>query len=148
MQRRFAIGACSAVLIAFVATMLAVLITTPTPSRAQQVGPVYCSQMAVSATGFTTKVQVVAPAAGGSARIFVCGATISAVAASVVTFQYGTGSNCASGSTAIGPTIQLGATSTYDDGAAVWRGFLVPNPNALCMTATAAANAAIYYSLQ
>lgn len=117
-------------------------------ARAQQMGPVYCSQMAVAPTGFTTKAAVLPVPGVASLRTFVCGMTVSALAASVVTFQYGTGTACATGSTAIGPTIQLGATSTYDDGAALFRGFLVPAGQGLCVTATAAANATIYYNLQ
>lgn len=117
------------------------------PAKAQQLGPIYCSQMAVSAAGFTTKTALTPVPGSASLRTFVCGFTVSALAASVVTFQYGTGTACATGSTAIGPTIQLGATSTYDDGS-VFRGFVVPAGQGLCATATAAANAAVYYSLQ
>lgn len=146
-MRKFAILSLLAVLASVPFAMLVVLLGTPTPTRAQQLGPVYCSQMAVSGTGFTTKAQIVAAPASPN-RIFVCGMTVSALAASVVTFQRGTGTDCATASTAIGPTIQLGATSTYDDGASSFRGFLVPAGTALCATATAAANAVIYYMVQ
>lgn len=117
-------------------------------ARAQQIGPIYCSQMASAASGFTTKAAVLPVPGVASLKTFVCGWTVSALAASVVTFQYGTGTACATGSTAIGPTIQLGATSTYDDGSSVFRGFLVPAGQGLCATATAAANATVYYNLQ
>jgi hypothetical protein len=120
----------------------------PSHSHAQQTGPIYCSQQATSPAGFTTKVQVVAPPGTGSADIWICGYTVSAVAASVVTFQTGTGTNCATNSQAIGPTIQLGATSTFGDTSSTFRGFLIQNPNALCATASTAANITVYYQLQ
>lgn len=117
-------------------------------ARAQQTGPIYCSQMAVAAANFTTKTALTPVPGSASLRTYVCGFTVSAVGASIITFQYGTGSACATGSTAIGPTIQLGATSTYDDGVGIFRGFVVPAGQGLCATATAAANAVVYYALQ
>jgi hypothetical protein len=120
----------------------------PIHGHAQQLGPIYCSQQAAAAAGFTTKTQVVAPAATGTARIFVCGYVASAALTGNITFQTGTGSNCATNSQAIGPTIQLPATGTFTDGSGVFRGFLVTNPNALCATASTAANLTIYFELQ
>jgi hypothetical protein len=114
----------------------------------------FCTQQAISTSGFTTKVQIIPAATTGSAQIYICGYTVSAVAASVVTFQAGTGTNCGTTSANIGPKIQLGATSTFGDVSNNWRGFLVPTvitagvvtPQALCVTASAAADMVVYYA--
>lgn len=120
------------------------------PAKAQQFGPFYCNQMATAAAGFTTTKVAVVPVPGvASSRIFICGMTASSLLGGTMTFQYGTGTACATGSTAIGPTIQLPAASTYDDGAGVFRGFLVPAGNGFCVTgSTNAANLTIYYGIQ
>lgn len=115
------------------------------PAEAQQTGPIYCGNAGTAAAGFTTITTAVAAPATGSAKIYVCGWVASAVAASVVTFQSSTNA-CVSGA-AIGPTIQLGTTSTAVDGSPEFRGFVVPAGSALCVTATAAANITVYYEM-
>lgn len=117
-------------------------------AHAQQQGPIYCSQMATSTSGFTTKVEIIPAPGTGTSRIFICGYAVSAALTSVITFQTGTGANCATGSTAIGPTIQLPATGAFGEDSQVFRGFQVANPLALCVTATAAANMVVYFERQ
>jgi hypothetical protein len=120
------------------------------PAKAQIAGPVYCNQMATAVLPLATKTQVVAAIPSGTSQIYVCGYTVTAVAAaSTITFQYGTGTNCATGSTAIGPLVSLSNTgvSVAADNSPTFRGLIVPDPNALCATAaTAAANITIFYS--
>jgi hypothetical protein len=115
---------------------------------AQQTGPIYCGQQATQ-SAVTTKATVVSGPAAGSGRTYICGYTVSAVAASVITFQTGTGGNCATGSTATGPTIQLAATSSFTDSSPAFRGWLVPpNGGDLCATATSTASVTVYYAQQ
>lgn len=107
---------------------------------------VNCTQ-AATASG-TTIFQVIAAPAAGTSRIYVCGYTVSAAAASAITFSYGTGAACVGGTTAIGPTIQLAATSTFSDTSPFFRGFFVPASQGLCATASTAASVTIYYVQQ
>jgi hypothetical protein len=106
-----------------------------------------CDQQA-TLTGFTTKATVIAAPGVGTSNIYICGYVASAALASIVTFQQGTGAACVTTSAAVGPTIQLAATTTFSDNSDVFRGFLVANPNGLCVTATSAANITIYYHRQ
>lgn len=121
---------------------------------AQQTGPIYCGASVSVALGAATLTTVVPAPAGGSAKFYLCGYSVSAVAASVVTFSYGTGTNCGTTNVAFGPTIQLGATSTNVDSSPMYRGFLSPpagislTQQNLCATATTAGNITVYYAQQ
>jgi hypothetical protein len=130
-----------------IASLIALGVAQHREAKAQQ-GPIYCDHQATSAAGFTTIVQIVPAPATGSARILVCGYTVSAATASVVTFQSGTGTNCGTGTAAVGPTIQLGVTSTYGENPGTYQGFSVPASNALCATATSAANISVYWTFR
>lgn len=117
-------------------------------AKAQNAGmSPYCNQIA-NAVGVTTKQQIVAPAPAGNASILVCGYVISNILAGTVSFQSGTGTNCATNSAAVGPTIQFGSATggITNDENVQYRGFRVANPGALCMTATVSTNVTIYYS--
>ena len=131
---------------ALVTYALAVLmLAAPREARAQQ-GPIYCQQAAALA-GFTTLAQLIA-VPSGSARIFICGWVASSLTASAITFSYGTGTNCGTGTTATGPTIETAATDTKVDASPNYRGWLVPPGQALCVAGSAAANIHLYYTQQ
>lgn len=135
--------------------LVALILTSPNPivreAKAQPFGPIYCSQTA-SLVGVTTKAQIVAAPATGSASILVCGYVVSNLTGPVtVSFQAGTGSNCATNSVAVGPTLLFGSATggISNDENGIYRGFRVANPNALCVTSpTIASNVTVYYALQ
>jgi len=133
--------------------LLALLLLTG-PAQAQKADPefpYYCNAQATAPAGFTTKVTlIVAPTP--TARILVCGWVVSMVAAGTITFQYGTGTNCTTTNspTPWGPTINPSANNnnTYIDSSPVYRGMGTPAGNDLCITATNAANATVYYTIR
>lgn len=113
-----------------------------------------CTQQATK-TGISTLVEVIQgsgsatlPALGGTARIYVCGYTASISAAGNVTFSYGTGTNCGTGTTAVGPTLQFAGAGTLIDGSAFYRGFSVPASQSLCATASAGTAVVTFYYIQ
>lgn len=123
-------------------------------SASAQTGPIYCNLSLSSALPLTTLTTVIPAPSSGSAKLYVCGYLVSAVAAANVTFSYGTGTNCGTTNTAFGSTIQLGANATVIDSSPAFRGFLVPPAGValaqqnLCATASAAANITVYYAQQ
>lgn len=138
----------AAALLAMASAFVGALIVAP--SKAQIAPGTACGQSVSVALGAATLTTVIPAPAAGNARFFVCGYSVSSVAASVVTFSYGTGTNCGTTNAAAGPTIQLKATDTNVDSSAWYRGFPVPPapPQNLCATATTAANITVYYIQQ
>lgn len=130
----------------FALVVLALCALWLAPARAQQTGPIYCSQ-AQTQNGLTTITQVVPAPGVGQGRTLICGYTVSAAAASAITFQYGTGTNCGTGTTTFGPTIQLGATSTFGE-LDIFHGLETPPGQAVCATGSTAASVTIYYVQQ
>ena len=121
------------------------------PVHAQQTGPIYCGASATATVG--AAIGQVVPAPGtGSAKIYICSFTITNTGATVntVTFQYGTGTNCGTGTTTFGPTIDVAATSTFTEGADTFHGFVTPiGGQAVCVTPNvASAVVTIYYVQQ
>lgn len=125
--------------------LLALFALLDSPAHAQVVtGPIYCNNMATASTGVATETQIIPAPGTGSARTYICGYTISAAAATNVTFQYGTGTNCATGSTNFGPTIVFAAAGTFNE-LDVFHGMVAPSGSAVCATGSAAATVTIYY---
>jgi hypothetical protein len=145
MRRVFGLFGAQLALIFAVGIGLTFLAVYIRDAHAQGTGPVYCGQQA-TLIGFTTKATVIAAPAGGTAQIYICGYSVSAVAASVVTFQAGTGAACATTSAATGNTIELGVTSTVIDSSPVWRGWALGAGNELCVTGTTTSNIQVYYA--
>jgi len=121
------------------------LLAAPVPAKAQ----LYCNQQA-SVGGFTSTTTVIPQSDNQS--IFICGWVISGNGNLTVTFQYGTGANCATITSPVpwGPIIILNSSSlsTLVEATAIFRGLATPPGTSLCMTATAAANATVYYVQQ
>jgi len=83
----------------------------------------------ISSTGTT---QLVAPVAGKA--VYVCQVTASGGSAATATLEYGTGSNCGTGTTTLTGALALNATQPVSMG---WGGAVVTAPagNALCLLA-------------
>jgi hypothetical protein len=101
------------------------------------------SSAAVSSV--TTLAQIVALSTGK--KIYVCGLTVSVGTAGTVELEYGTGSNCASGTTALTGTYNLavGIPSMFGINGTITT---VPVSNALCLVATQSANGVVTYVQQ
>lgn len=111
--------------------------TAPVRSaQAQITGQVTCSSMQTTAVSTTS---VLVASAGITDGVQVCGVVASAAAASVVTL-----SSCATGNPLT--VIQLAAGTTKQVGNGVYRGFSVPSNDALCASATTAANITVSYN--
>ena len=81
-----------------------------------------------------TATQIVA--LSGSTKIYVSSYSIVAAAAENVKFQYGTGSNCGTGTTDITSLMALSANGGIARGNGTGNLFIVPAGNALCVTAS------------
>ncbi len=78
--------------LALIALAAVVISQQPPPARAQQVGPIYCSQSAfVSGTG---RLKVITGTQGN--KIYICGYDTSASAAATIQLKSGAGANCTS----------------------------------------------------
>lgn len=128
-------------LLALVALLLA------TPVAAQPVGPpnINCNKTFQVSQGAVALTQIVAGVAGQS--ISFCGWTINAgAAAGTAQLQYGTGSNCGTGTTVLTPAYSLAINGVLNDHVAVAHASLPP-ANALCLvtTGTGPMQIMIYY---
>lgn len=106
-------------------------------------GVLQCTQSAFydgTATGLS---QIVAPASSGGVgeRIYVCAYTMQAGGAVNLSLSYGTGTNCATGTTALTPVWVFAAAGApvVDFGGPI----VVPPGNALCVNASAAVAAKV-----
>lgn len=84
-------------------------------------------------------------------RIFVCGFDFFAAGTANVKLVYGTGTNCATGTTAITPAFQFTIQTGLVDPSPYWRGLTpVPLGNDLCINTSAgvAVQAIVYYLIQ
>ena len=105
------------------------IVTTPYMASAAQVGA------AINISTATTT-QLVAPAAGKT--IYVTGMTMMAAATDNVTLEYGTGTNCGSGTTVISGAMPLLTGSGFAQGDGVAPIFPpIPASNALCVVTSA-----------
>jgi hypothetical protein len=108
-------------------------------------GPAYCAKSFFLSAGATAMTQQVAAVAG--ARVVVCGYVLNAGAgAGTFQLEYGTGTNCGTGTQALTPQWSLGINGVLSN-----RGFGVgettPVGSALCytITGTGPMNAVVYF---
>lgn len=81
-------------------------------------------------------------------QIYVTGLMLVPVATSVVTFTYGTGTNCGTGTTSLTGAMTFAAGQTVAHGAGNGAVFVLPQGVDLCITiATAAAPGSLAYSI-
>lgn len=110
-------------------------------------GIIQCDSVATYDASTTGSTQMVALASGQT--IYVCGYAITTGGtATNVKLVYGTGSNCATGSTNLTPAYQLVANGGIVDRAPFWGGMKTASANALCVNASAAnaVQATVYYA--
>jgi len=108
---------------------------------------IQCNLSATYDAATSGATQMVALAASQS--IYVCGFSITVGGtATNVKLVYGTGSNCATGTTNMTPAFQLAINGGIVDGAPFWRGLKTASANALCINASAAnaVQAIVYYA--
>lgn len=107
--------------------------------------PATTNQISVAGT-VATATKIVTGITGKS--IYVTGVALIPVATSVVTFTYGTGTNCGTGTGSISGAMTFAAGQTLTFGIGNGAIFVVPSGNDLCITiATAAAPGALAYSI-
>lgn len=117
------------------------------PAQAQQsvLVPATTNQIAIAGT-VATATRIVTGVTSKS--IYVTSVALIPVATSVVTFTYGTGTNCATGTGSITGVMTFGAGQTLNLGTGFGAFWVVPAGNDLCITiATAAAPGSLSYSL-
>jgi hypothetical protein len=79
-----------------------------------------------------------------SRKVRVCSYTVEVSGTAVVTFKYGTGSNCGTGTTALGPAWDLTAQTGLSHGTGFGEVFRTPVSQALCVTSSAAVNVHVW----
>lgn len=117
------------------------------PAHAQQsvVVPATTNQISVAGT-VATSTRIVTGITGKS--IYVTAVSLIPVATSVVTFTYGTGTNCGTGTTSITGAMTFAAGQTLISGVGNGAIFVLPQAVDLCITiATAAAPGSLAYSI-
>lgn len=117
------------------------------PAQAQQsvLVPATTNQIVVAGT-VATATKIITGVTGKS--IYVTSVALIPVATSVVTFTYGTGTNCGTGTGSITGAMTFGAGQTLNLGTGLGAIWVVPSGNDLCITiATAAAPGSLSYSL-
>ena len=125
---------------------LTLLLLGLAPAQAQQavIVPATTTQIPI-AGGTTTRLTLITGAAGKS--IYVTSVDLVPVSTAVVTFSYGTGTNCGTGTTTVTGVLTFGAGQTYSKGSGYGAVWVVPPANDLCITiTTAAAPGSIAYS--
>lgn len=122
--------------------LIVCLLTVSAWAQQQLPVPTMCNSSASLQMTTATTTQIVALASG--AKIRICAYAIqgsTTATATTLKLVYGTGTNCATGTTALTPAWNMPATSTslpFREGAGVGELFQTPVSNALCATSTAA----------
>lgn len=96
-----------------------------------------CGRSAFASPNTATTTQLVPSTTDRYAgnEIFICGYTIvNPTTANNVSFVYGTGTNCGTGTTAITPAFTLGIGGILSDTSPIFRGLDVPAGQNLCVT--------------
>lgn len=85
---------------------------------------------------------------GANGPTVICGFTLWSGGTVNVDLVYGTGTNCATGTTKITPAFSLTAQTGITDSSVFFRGLYVPPNNALCINTSAgtAVQAIVYYN--
>lgn len=117
------------------------------PTHAQQSVFVPATTTQISVTGtVATATKIVTGVAGK--QIYVTMVSLIPVPTSVVTFTYGTGTNCGTGTTSVTGAMTFGAGQVLDIGTGNGALWVLPQGVDLCITiATAAAPGSLAYSL-
>lgn len=121
------------------------------PAKSQQTGQLTCSANAQYDASTTGATRIFTASATSPRQAFICGYTINVGAtATNVSFSYGTGTNCATGLTALTPTWVLPIAGQIMDDTGIWHGMTVPAGKDICLVASAAnpVQAIIYYTYQ
>ncbi|HEX4043274.1 MAG TPA: hypothetical protein VHY10_16370 [Xanthobacteraceae bacterium] len=85
-------------------------------------------------------------AAIANQQIYICGFTFNAGASAAnIELEYGTGTNCGTGTMALTPDFALGANGVLSDHSPFFNGLTVPLGNNLCVLPSAAAVGLVYY---
>jgi hypothetical protein len=106
-------------------------------SSGNMAGVIACDNYAKYDASTSGDTQVVA--ASGSTAIYVCGYTMGIGATSTnVKLDYGTGSNCVTGTTALTPAAQFTPNGGKVISSPFWNGLKTPASQALCVNASAA----------
>lgn len=118
-------------------------------ASAQAIGPtnqIFCNKVATLAVGPSSITQIIAANAGQT--ISVCGWHVTNTAASgTFSFQYGTGSNCGTGTTTIIPALNVTSSAPSSDHLD-YAQIGVPISNAFCVTPSVATIAVVIYYAQ
>lgn len=115
---------------------------------AQQVGQLNCSQSVIYDASTNGATQLVTNAS--LSQIYICGFLLTAGGTANVKLEYGTGTACATGETALTPAFPMVTQMIITDSSPMWRGLRVPPAKNLCINTSAgvAVQAIVYYSLQ
>lgn len=118
-------------------------------ASAQAVGPtnqIFCNKVATLAVGPTTITQIIAAATGQAINI--CGWHVTNTGATgTFSFQYGTGSNCGTGTQTLIPALNVTSTAPSSDHIDFAQ-FGTPISNALCVTPSVATISVVVYYAQ
>lgn len=120
-------------------------------ARAQQLGSIYCSQNAQYAASTNGSTRIFQASATSSSSIFICGYVINVGGtATNVGLQYGTGTNCGTGTTALTPSFVLPIAGQIKEDSPIFRGLSVPPNKDLCIVTSAGnpVQAIVYYTYQ
>jgi hypothetical protein len=127
---------------------LAAPILAAGPLAAQQLTCNANAQYDASTNGAT---RIFTAGATSLRQVFVCGYVINVGSvATNVSFSYGTGTNCGTGTVALTPTFVLPAAGQMFDDAGIWHGLIVPAGKDLCINTSAGnpVQAIVYYIYQ
>lgn len=127
-----------------VASLLWLLSTCAVLAQASVVVPATTNQISIAGTVATSTRIVTGDA---NRQIYVTALLLVPVATSVVTFTYGTGTNCGTGTTNLTGAMTFAAGQTVNHGVGNGAIFVLPKNTDLCITiATAAAPGSLAYS--
>lgn len=131
--------------------LLAAVLLAVAPSNAQQVGAIYCSQNAQYDASTNGSTRIFTANSASSAQVYICGFIIqNGATATNVQLKYGTGTNCATGATALTPNFVLPIAGRIEDSSPVFRGLVSPAGKDVCLVTSAgnAVQAILYYTYQ
>lgn len=121
------------------------------PAHAQQTADIYCSQQAQYDASTSGSTRIFTANATSPRQVYVCGFLINVGAvATNVQLNYGTGTNCGTGTTAVTPNWVLPAAGQIADEQGVFHGMQVPAGKDICISTSAGnpVQAILYYTYQ
>src|SRR5215813_13951546 len=115
-------------------------------AQAQPIGPpiIGCNQIFQVTQGAVALTKIVSSVTGK--LISLCGWAANGNGAATVQLQYGTGTNCGTGTTSLTPAVSLAANTSYSDHPG-FVFFSLPSGNDLCLVTTGAgtSNVMVYF---